>query len=425
MKEVLYKLVLQQNPWLSNPDVSVLPIEQYIPREFDQTLLSAEFDDLCLVLTGPRRAGKTTLGYHLVDYLLRKTNRFDQLLYLNCDFAEVRDWLSNTLFIKEAFSLFSLKRPVVFIDEIQRLASPGLLLKTLVDLRLPIRLMATGSSQLELKSKVQEPMTGRNLSELILPLSIREGEVDWDARLIFGGYPRITLVEHKQRLLKQLFSDYIDKDIIQILQVRNADVMRRLLTLIAHSSGQLINYNQFAVDCGVTIPTIKHYLNILENTYVISKVTPFVGNLRAEITSNPVYYFYDNGFRNQALENFLSLEQRTDAGLLVESFVYQELFKFTLRNTREFKIHYWRTKSGAEVDFVLTHQNRIIPIEVKFRNLSRPTISRGFRSFVQAYSPRQAFIITKQLIAVETIENCEVVFIPLEKLNQLFDVLAI
>ena len=350
-----------------------------------------------------------------------ESGRFGQLLYLNCDHQEIRNWLVNTLFITEAMETFSLKRPVVFIDEIQRLESPGLLLKALVDLRLPIKCMATDSSQLALKSKVQEAMTGRHLSATILPLSIREGEVKWESRLIFGAYPRITLFEHKEPLLQQLFSDYLDKDIISILQVRNADVMQQLIILIAHSSGQLVNYNQLATDCRVSVPTIKHYLNILENTYVISKVTPYVGNRRSEVTSNPIYYFYDNGFRNQALGNLLALEQRTDVGLLVEGFVYQEIMKFIQRCYPGLTIHYWRTKSGAEVDFVLVYKKEfVIPVEVKFRNLSKPSVSRGFRSFLQAYQPNQAFILTKELSAVEKIENSEVFFIPLEHLEALF-----
>jgi uncharacterized protein len=77
----------------------------------------------------------------------------------------------------------------------------------------------------------------------------------------------------------------------------------KLLTLLAHISGQLVNYNQLATDCRVSIPTIQSYWNILEKTFIIKKITPFVGNKRKEIVSNPIYYFSDNGFRNQALRN--------------------------------------------------------------------------------------------------------------------------
>ena len=413
----LKKLILQINPWLSSNKSNFLNKIDYIEREFDDLLIDPEFDDMCLVLTGPRRAGKTTLGLHISEKLIFSQKRFNNLIYLNCDHHKIREWLSNTLFLDEIFTEFKLKNPVILIDEIQRLKSPGLFLKSIIDLSLPIKIIATGSSQLELKSKVQEAMTGRNLSEIVFPLSIREGEVDWQQRMIFGSYPRVIQASQpnlKQKLLEQLFLDYINKDIIEILKLRNSDILNKLITLVAHSSGQLVNYNQLAIDCGVSQATIKEYLYILEATFVIIKLTPFVGNKRTEITKNPVFYFFDNGFRNQALGNFLSLESRTDIGLLIESFVYQELYKF-IKNKNNIKINYWRTKSGAEIDFIISKTPEIIiPIEVKYRNLAKASISRGFRSFIDAYNIKHGFVITKSLIANLNINGCEIKFIPLE-----------
>lgn len=420
----LKDLILQMNPWIqsasNNAQVGFfkkVDSISYIEREFDGLLINCEFDDMCLVLTGPRRAGKTTLGLHISEKLVLHQKRFDQLVYLNCDHNKIREWLNDTLFINEIFTEFKFKNPVILIDEVQRLKSPGLFLKSIVDLSLPVKLIATGSSQLELRSKVQEAMTGRALSEVVLPLSIREGNINWEQRIIFGSYPRVVQSNFKQKLLEQLFLDYINKDIIEILKLRNSDVLHKLLTLVSHGSGQLVNYHQLALDCGVSQVTIKEYLSILEGTFVVGKVTPFVGNKRTEITKSPVFYFFDNGFRNQALGNFLPLDKRTDAGLLIESFVYQELYKF-VKNNKHLKINYWRTKAGAEVDFVITKSlDVVIPIEVKYRNLSKPSISRGFRSFIDAYNPKCAFVITKSLIANLDIDGCEVKFIPLERLG--------
>lgn len=133
---------------------------------------------------------------------------------------------------------------------------------------------------------------------------------------------------------------------------------------------------------------------------------------------------HDNGFRNEALKNFSSLENRSDNGLLVENFVFQELLKYKTQHFRDWDIHFWRTKSGAEVDFVLKCGETIIPVEVKYRTMRGPKITRGFRSFLHAYKPSQSIIITKSFTGREKIENCEVNFLALEHLPDMFGLLG-
>ena len=429
MKLRLLQEIEQQNPWLTQQATkplavnhSALVIPHYRHRQQFETLMSPEWDRLWTILIGPRRAGKTTLGKYLCQQLLKK-DRFKELLYLNCDLEEVRSWLKSPLFIQEAMNQFSLTAPIIFIDEVQRLESPGLMLKTLADLNLPIKMLASGSSQLELKSKVQENLTGRHFSSLVLPLSFRE----WDAAshmeelLVYGAYPQIVDSSLKKLLLGQLYQDYVTKDIIETLKLGQPDVFLKLLALIAHSSGQLVNYSQLSVDCQVSVSMIKHYLSIALQTYVVAEIRPFVGNKRTELTSNPIFYFIDNGFRNYALRNFSDLTYRSDLGLLIEGLVFQELHKFITQSFLNYSIHYWRTKSGAEVDFVVRKNDQsILPIEVKYRNLKSPQISRGFRSFLQAYQPKNAIMVTKDLIAVEQYEGVDVHFIPLERLESVF-----
>ncbi len=290
-------------------------------------------------------------------------------------------------------------------------------------------MIASGSSQLEIKSKVQEHLTGRHFSSLILPLSFQEWEAEShvDELLLYGSYPQIidAKANAKELLLGQLYQDYINKDIIETLKLGQPDIFLKLLGLIAHSSGQLVNYSQLATDCQASLTTIKHYLSIAQKTFVLAEISPFVGNKRTEITSNPIFYFLDNGFRNYALRNFSAPADRVDLGLLVESLVFQEIYKFITQNFLNYSIHYWRTKSGAEVDFVVSKNNEsILPVEVKYRNFAKPSISRGYRSFLEAYEPANAIVITKDLIATEKIASSEVHFIPLERLPSLFPWIA-
>lgn len=423
MKDELIKLIHQANPWLKTPEIPVLK-NHFIPRLQMKKLLLPAWDNLWLVLVGPRQAGKTTLAKYLSQELI-KHQRFETLLYLNCDLLEIRQWLTSPLFIQEAMQEFNLKSPIILIDEVQRLENPGLLLKACADLKLDIKMIATGSSQLEMRSKVQEFLTGRHLETLVLPLSYQEiGEVQ-ESEIIFGCYPAVVLSTEKIMLLRQIYQDYIAKDIIEILKVSKPDTMQKLITLIAHSSGQLVNYNQLATDCQVTVSTIQNYLSILENTYMVSRITPFVGNKRKEITSNPIFYFIDNGFRNQSLHSLSkSLDTRQDIGLLIQSAVYQELLKFKVQHFHDFTLHFWRTQSGAEVDFVLyKNAECIIPIEVKFRTMDKPVITRSFRSFIDAYQPRHGFYITKDFNTKMHINHCEVHFISFSRLLLFFKIL--
>ena len=421
MRQELIIEIQQLNPWLQEPKQAISSSPDYFPRLQISALSQPEWDSMALILTGPRQAGKTTLGKYMSQQIINE-GRFSQLLYLNCDLALIRDWIRGIAFLTDIQNHFKLTHYILFIDEVQRLENPGLLLKAIIDLKLPIKLIASGSSQLEIKSTVQEHLTGRHIEGLILPLSWEElGDYsDSETRMIYGCYPQIVLHSKKEWLLEQLCNTYIKKDIIEILKVSKADVMEKLITLLAHSSGQLINYQQLAVDCQVSIPTIQHYISVLEQTYVIQIIRPFVGNKRQEMTSNPICYFVDNGFRNQNLHNFSSLSQRMDTGLLVENTVFQELFKFKAQHFKSFKIHYWRTKGGAEVDFVLYQDNgTLIPIEVKYINFSQFKLTRGYRSFIETYQPKIGFMITKNFYAQEKIGNCQLYCLPLTDLMQL------
>ena len=420
MNQNLIEEIKALNPWLEDKSaLKQIVTEKYLPRIQANYLMRKEWDALWMILVGPRQSGKTTLGKHLC-YQLIKEKRFNDLIYLNCDLSSIREWISGIAFLNQLQNYFNLKNYILFIDEVQRLESPGLLLKAIFDLNLPIKLIASGSSQLEIKSKVQEHLTGRHIEATILPFSQKElpKNYSFDNQLIFGNYPQIVASKSKNELLQQLYNVYINKDIIEILKLRNADLVEKLIGLIAHSSGQLVNFQQLATDTKSTVPTVQQYISILIKTYVLFEVRPFVGNKRQELTSNPVYYFIDNGFRNMGLNNFSNPEQRTDIGLLVENFILQSILKYRIQNFKDFKINYWRTKGGAEIDFIIQFDaENLIPIEVKYRNFNKPKITRAFRSFLETYQPKIGFIITKDYYAEEIILDCKINWIPANEIN--------
>ena len=238
----LIKIIHQLNPWLEDVTQTIIDSDNFLMRVQSKPLLDPIWDKKWLVLTGPRQAGKTTLGRYLCQTLINE-GRFQQLLYLNCDYLAIRQWLKSPLFVDEALQQLSLDKPIFFIDEAQRLDNPGLLLKAVADLNKPIKLIASGSSQLELKSRVQEYLTGRQFECLVLPLSEEEAQqasANWQERVVYGHYPEVVTTSQKAMLIRQIFQAYIDKDIIEILKVGQPDVLQKLIMLIAHSTGQII-----------------------------------------------------------------------------------------------------------------------------------------------------------------------------------------
>lgn len=420
----LIDLIYEMNPWLKNGKIIPTEMFKYFPRVQSNKLFLKDWDIFWTILTGPRQSGKTTLGKYIAKELIKK-KRFNSFLYLSCDFMEIRTWIEkSSLFIKEAIFQFNLKNPIIFLDEVQRCQNPGLLLKGIIDLNFSIKMIASGSSQLEIKSKVQEYLTGRHIEATILPLSYSELKKVSQDQLIYGCYPQVVFSKEKKIILNQLFKNYILKDIIEILKIKKPDIMQKLIVFLARSSGNLVNYNQLATDCLATIPTIQSYCAILEKTYIIYKIKPFIGNKRKEIVSNPIYYFIDNGFRNQALKNFSKDENRIDIELLIESAVFQEILKFKVQNFFDFDIHFWRTQSGAEVDFVLfKEEQNFIPIEVKFRTMKKAMITRSFRSFILAYSPKIAIVISKNFKCKIQIDNTEIHFIPFKNILEMFSII--
>lgn len=414
MQLSLINYIKISNPWLGNPAINIMEGVDFHERVQAAQLLNKEWDKLCTVLTGPRRAGKTVLGKYIAKSLL-DSGRFESFLYLNCDVLEVREFLNDPTFIIELIREFSLKKPVIFIDEVQRITNPGLTLKAVLDLFLDIKIIASGSSQLEIRSKVEEYLTGRQFASCVLPFSVFElpNAYNFELSIVFGSYPQVIQSLEKELLLKELYATYINKDIIEVLRLGNPDIMEKLLSLLAHNSGQTIKISTYASDCRVSVTMINNYLAILEKTFVISLVRPFFMNKRSELTSEPKCYFLDNGFRNTSLRNFAYPENRSDKGYLIESFIYQEILKFKVQNFYSFDIKYWRTKSGAEMDFVIyKNQEEFIPVEVKFQNLSKPTVTRSFRSFVEAYKPKYGVIITKDYLGEAEVDGCKVRFMP-------------
>jgi len=406
------------------------PIEldvKLLPRTILSNIKKSLFDRDILVLTGARQTGKTSIMHLIYNYLIKQKNINPKDIF----FFDLEDIQVLEAFEKYTFDKFanyikkqSKKQKFVFIDEIQYLKNPSSFLKIIHDHYPKIKLIVSGSSSLELKRKFKDSLTGRKQIFIVNSLSFQEyllfknkpkNQKEFEEFSIFGGYPEIALIndfDKKASKLREIYTSYIKKDIKDLMNIENAAGFNKLVSLIAHQIGNLMNIDELANSSGLARDTVSKYLLILENTFVIDLIYPYFTNKRKELVKMPKIYFKDTGLRNVITKNLNALEERNDKGSIIENSVLNELSK-TKQELCEIK--FWRTQTKVEVDFILEEKN-IMPIEVKYQFFKTIKIPSGIRSFIKTYNPAKAQVITKNFSANTKLLNSNIKFIPAWKI---------
>lgn len=412
--------------------------EKFIKREIFPEIIDHLKEKEITVIIGPRQTGKTTLLFQSRDYLIEKEGISpEQIKVFNLDLISdlesVRNQSDFIKFLQE--KLTSKKKIFVFIDEAQRIENVGLFLKGIYDLGLPIKFVITGSSSFELKEKVSESLTGRKKIFHLYPFSFSEFLSFQDSLLkkllsekeissyhqkeildyfyefaVYGGYPRVVLEKNKEKkiqILKEIYSSYIERDIVGFLKIKNPLLFSKLVKLLASQVGQLINLVEISNTLRINYRTLENYFNILEKTFILYELKPFFKNTRKELTKMPKLYFIDNGLRNFAISDFSRFSEHRDKGILLENFIFSSLIKDWLDS-----LYFWRTKDKSEVDFILKdYFGNIIPLEVKSGEISIPKIPRGLQSFINSYNPKQGFIVNLSTKEEVKFKNTKISFI--------------
>ncbi len=387
------------------------------------------------LIVGPRQAGKTTLMNDLKSYLDKKG---EKTLFLSLDYE--RDsafFASQNDLLKKIELELGKNKGFVFIDEIQRKENAGLFLKGIYDLGLPYKFIVSGSGSLELKEKIHESLAGRKRLFELSTISFREF-VDYKTNyqysqkmddffsvekeksldllneyINFGGYPRVILEEElveKTKVINEIFRSYIEKDISYFLGVNRVDAFSLLVKLLASQTGQIINYSKIAQESGISFLTLKNYLWYAEKTFIVRIVPPYFKNKRKEITKSPSIYFYDLGFRNFALGLFGNISQSQQLGFAFQNLIANRLSEKIADTSGN--LLFWRTLGKAEVDFVISEGESVLPIEVKCSQLKKPQITLSLRSFIKTYTPKEAWVINLSLKDEIRIGATAVKFIP-------------
>lgn len=403
-----------------------------------------------IAIKGPRQAGKTTLLSLLYSQLQDKG--IAEQYIQNISFENKRkkgQFEQNPL--KYTKSLVKGKeRNYIFFDEYQYIEDGGQKLKLIYDELQQVKIVITGSNSLELADETARYMVGRMFSTELYPLNFREFlryqdeqlyriykqhtnekvgkkrieqlqgntyEQDfrelWIEYVTYGGYPAVVTEDKtdlKEKILEEMVETYIEKDILRLLDEEGVKKFRDMTRVLASQSGQLLNYNQLADDTETNFRKVKHFLSILEETFVVKRLHPLKSKLTTELKKNPKSYITDSGLRNSLVGNFATLKYRSDKGELAETSVLSDILAQKKSRT---ELLYWRTTGGAEVDFILRQGENIIPIEVKYKKMKNTKISKSMHSYIDAYQPDIFFVLTRGFWGYEKKDQTKVKFIPM------------
>ncbi|MBC2716925.1 MAG: ATP-binding protein [Desulfobacteraceae bacterium] len=366
-----------------------------IPRLLYERINKKLFKGKAVIITGPRQSGKTTLIQHLAK------NHQKTALMLNCDEPDIRQILSDQ-------TSSQLKRLIggvdlVLIDEAQRVRNIGVTLKLITDQIKDVQLIVTGSSSLELSNSINEPLTGRKFEFLLLPISTREMTAYTSAleerrllenRLTFGMYPDIiTQAGDGQDILHNLADSYLYKDIFTFQDIRKPELIEKLLQALALQLCSEVSFHELAGTLGVNSATVQRYIELLEKTFVIFRLTAFTRNLRNELKKSRKIYFYDNGIRNALIKNFNPVSLRPDAGTLWENFMISERKKHLIYNGINANTRFWRTRQQQEIDYIEEKNGKILAVEFKWNPKSTARFSK---TFLNAYPGSETCVITPE-----------------------------
>ncbi len=343
----------------------------FIKRNLKAGLLKYASKFPVVALVGPRQSGKTTL--------VQKT--FASHTYFS---LEDPDTLELFRMDPRDFLEKDYGTPGIILDEFQN--EPKILsyIQGIVDRnRRPGYFILTGSQNFLMNQAISQSLAGRVALLTLLPLSLKELtnksqlSNNLDSALFHGGYPDVFARNiTPEEFYPQYTRTYVERDIRQLKNITDLSSFQRFMRLCAGRIGQLLNITSLADDCGISVPTVKSWLSILEASYIIFLLQPHFKNFSKRLIKSPKLYFHDTGLACWLLKisSCKQVNEHYLRGGLTESLVISEFYKAFYNQTQEPSLYFWRDSRGHEIDCLLDYGTELIPVEIK----SSTTINQRF-----------------------------------------------
>ncbi len=329
-----------------------------------------------LVITGPRQSGKTTLSQAA----------FPEKPYVSLEDLDVREFAMT-----DPRGFLNQFPEGAILDEVQRTPDLFSYLQTRLDADKKMgAFVLTGSQQFGMVKGISQSLAGRVAKISLLPFSLAELQSQKKApgkieELLFKGlYPPIYDRKLNPHIWYNSYVEtYLERDVRQLVNVRNLSAFQRFLRMCAARTGQLLNLSSLASDCGITHNTAKAWIAVLEASYIVYLLQPYHKNFNKRLIKSPKLYFYDSGLASWLL-NIQSHEQlasHSARGQLFETWVVSELLKARYNKALSSNLYFWRDRAGNEVDILLDKGATIVPVEVKSGQTIANDFFTGLRKF--------------------------------------------
>ena len=331
-----------------------------VKRQIEPVLKRMAGQFKAVAITGPRQSGKTTLA---------KT-AFPEKPYVSLESPDERDRA-----VRDPRHFLSRFPDGCILDEIQRTPDLFSYLQEILDSKTGAgRFVLTGSQQFGMMEKISQTLAGRIGILSLLPFSASELEQgrflseDLDTTLWQGAYPPIFDQKiDPQAWLDAYITTYVERDVRQIINIRDTALFQRFLSLCAGNIGGLFNASRIGNDCGLNHGTVSSWLSILEASYIAFRLPPHYRNYRKRVVKTPKLYFWDTGLaiRLLGIESPAQLQTHPLRGNLFENWVLVELLKGRFNRGKKSNLFFWRNNTGLEVDVIAEKAGKLQPIEIK------------------------------------------------------------
>ncbi len=380
-----------------------------------ETVLKAHASSYPIItITGPRQSGKTTL--------CRKV--FPHKPYANLESPDIRQFA-----IDDPRGFLAQYPDGAILDEIQRTPDLVSYIQPMVDEDKREGLfILTGSQQFEVSNAINQSLAGRTALIKLLPFSIEEIQSsfsfpDTDTLLYSGFYPRIWDKQlNPTQVLGDYFETYVERDLRQLITIKDLNLFHRFIKLCAGRVGQILNISSLANDAGISHTTAGNWLSIMEASYIIFLLQPYHKNISKRLVKSPKLYFYDVGLAAFLIniENEKQIARDPLRGNLFENMVISEALKYRFNQGKKSNLYFYRDSKGNEVDLLMINGPDIFPIEIKAGMTITREYFKGLNHFTKTFP--ESIHNGSGLVygGIEKQKRTDVSIVPFKYLNDVF-----